>query len=292
MTTVRVLSDREEDYVALLEAAGIEVAPDASVVLADPGRLTAADLKGVTWVQSTWAGVDAIDWTSVPPATVVTGLPGVFGAQMAEFVFAYLLGHAQRVPRRFATRTWDETTPSLLRGSTLGILGAGSIGGAIAEAGAVFGMEVVGCRRSGAPDPRYSRMHPISEVAEFAAGLDHLVAVLPATPETEGLIDRSLLDLLAAGAVFVNVGRGSTAVTDDVIDAVADGRIALAVLDVTDPEPLADDHRAWSEPRVVVTGHTAAHSRPVDIVEFFGENLGRFVRGEPLVGIIGRERGY
>lgn len=290
MTTVQVRSSRADEYTALLTGAGVRVGPDGAVMLADPTEMNGLD--GVRWVQSTWAGVDAVDWSVVPAGTVITSLPGVFGPQMAEFVFAYLLAHVQHVPWRYSNRTWDERLPETLAGSTLGILGAGSIGGAIAETAAGFGMRVVGCRRSGAADPRYERMYPMSEIDDFATGLDHLVAVLPATAETRGLVDRELLGRLRPGAVFVNVGRGATAVTDDVVEAVVDGRLALAVLDVTDPEPLPGGHPAWSVPGVVVTGHTAAHSRPDDIVGFFLENLARYEAGEALHGVVDPGRGY
>ncbi|MEX2279688.1 MAG: D-2-hydroxyacid dehydrogenase [Acidimicrobiia bacterium] len=293
MTLVAVASRRGDEYTRLLEGYGCEVVESgAEVVLADPHLVSSLDLSGVRWIQSTWAGVDAIDWSQVPESATVTGLPGVFGRQIAEFVFAYLLGRCQRVPERFATRSWDETLPRVIAGSSLGVLGAGSIGTAIARVGRAFGMKVVGCRRSAAADPMFDRMHSIDDIGSFAKGLDHLVAVLPATDETRALIDRRLFGILNRGASFVNVGRGSTVVMSDVIDAARSGQLGLAVLDVTDPEPLPPDHPAWSVPNVVVTGHTAAHSRPEDIVRFFVENLARFASEKPLVGVVDRTKGY
>lgn len=293
MTAVQVVSDRHEVYVPLLTALGVDIVEHgAEILLADPGLLAGCDLGGVRWVQSTWAGVDAIDWTRVPEAVTLTTLPGVFGPQMAEFVFGHLLGWTQRVPQRHAARTWDETTPSLIAGSTIGILGAGSIGTALASVAHAFGMRVVGCRRSGDRDPVFDQMYPISEVDSFARGLNHLVVVLPATSETRHLVDSGLIDLLAPHATLVNVGRGSTVVTDAVVAAVESAQLGLAVLDVTDPEPLPDNHPAWSLPGIVITGHTAAHSRPEDIARFFEDNLARFVDGQPLVGVVDRSRGY
>lgn len=293
MTTVQVISDRYEDYVPLLAARGVEVVDrGAEVLLADPALLADIDLAGVRWVQSTWAGVDAVDWARVPATVTLTTLPGVFGPQMAEFVFGHLLGWTQRVPQRHATRTWDESTPSLIAGSTIGILGAGSIGTAIASVAHAFDMTVVGCRRTGDSDQAFDRMYPISEIESFARGLNHLVVVLPATTKTRHLVDADLLDLLAPRSSLINVGRGSTVVTDAVVAAVESGQLGLAVLDVTDPEPLPDDHPAWTIPGIVITGHTAAHSRPEDIARFFGDNLARFTRGQPLVGVVDRSRGY
>lgn len=293
MTAVRVVSDRYDDYVPLLAASGVEVVDrGAEILLADPALLADVDLAGVRWVQSTWAGVDAIDWTGVPETVTLTTLPGVFGPQMAEFVFGHLLGWTQRVPQRHATRTWDETTPSLIAGSTIGILGAGSIGTAIASVAHAFDMRVTGCRRSGDRDPAFDRMYTISEIDSFVRGLNHLVVVLPATSETRYVVDSDLIELLAPQASLINVGRGSTVVIDAVVAAVKSGQLGLAVLDVTDPEPLPDDHPAWTIPGIVITGHTAAHSRPEDIARFFGDNLARFTDGQQLVGVVDRSRGY
>lgn len=293
MSVVGVASGRDDEYSRLLENAGESVIlGSAEVVLADPDRIATLDLGEVRWVQSTWAGVDAVDWDSVPEEVVITTLPGVFGPQIAEFVFGHLLARTQRIPQRYATRHWDETVPEMLGGTTIGILGAGSIGASIAEVAVSLGMFVHGCRRSGNSDHRFDSMYEMYDVAGFASGLDHLVAVLPATDETRGLIDADLLRRLAPGASFINVGRGSTAVTDDIVACVRDGAIGLAVLDVTDPEPLPPTHAAWDTPGVVITGHTAAHSRPLDIVEFFVANLARFRAGRPLRGVVDRERGY
>lgn len=293
MTAVRVASVRAAEYDALLRAAGVPVASTtADVLLADPQFITAENLDGVKWVQCTWAGVEEADWDEVPSSVPVTNLPGVFGPQIAEFVFGYLLARTQRIPERFATRMWDETLPSVLWDSTIGVMGAGSIGMSIARIAREFGMNVIGCRRSGERHPLFDRMFAVSEREAFAADLDHMVAVLPATAETRGLIDGALLDRLARGATFINVGRGSTAVTDDIVAATSSGQIGLAVLDVTEPEPLDRDHPAWKTPNLVVTGHTAAHSRPADVVQFFVDNLRRFSQGADLVGVVDRAKGY
>ena len=285
-------SRRRDEYITLLEGAGVGIVESGEVLLADPVLVNELEFRSIRWIQSTWAGVDAIDWSRVPSEVVITTLPGVFGPQITEFVFAHLLGRTQRVPARHASRSWDETPPGTLRGSTLGILGAGSIGSAIAETAQRFGMTVRGCRRSGAQANHYDRMHAMSDVDEFAAGLDHLVVVLPSTPETHHLVDASVLGQLCHGATLINVGRGSTVDTEAVVDFTRSGRLGLAVLDVTDPEPLPADHPAWSEPNIVITGHTAAISLPQDVVQFFLANLARFEAGEPLTGLVDRTKGY
>ena len=293
MTSVRVASIRAAEYVELLGAADVQVARGAAdVLLADPRFITRENTEGVRWVQSTWAGVEQADWEAISPSVPLTNLPGVFGPQIAEFVFGYLLARSQRIPQRFSTRAWDVTLPAVLAGTTVGVMGAGSIGETIARVAKGFRMRVLGCRLSGEPHPSFDEMFAVAERTAFATGLDHLVAVLPATAETQGLIDEDLLDRIAFGGTFINVGRGATAVTDDVVAAAQRGRLGLAVLDVTDPEPLPAEHPAWRTPNVVVTGHTAAHSRPVDVVRFFIDNLRRFERGDGLVGVVDRVKGY
>ena len=299
MTELAVFSSSHARYREELQRRGIPVAVSGTdpvgstlppVVLADPNLIARCDLAPVEWIQSTWAGVDSVDWRMVPEKTVVTGLPGVFGRQMREFVFAHLLAGTQRTDR--PRTTWDPTPPGSLAETRLGLLGAGSIAGDIADVGRAFGMVAIGCSRLGKADARYDEMWSVSEVARFAEGLDHLVAVLPATDATRHLIDRDLLGRLTRGATFINVGRGSTAITDDIVDLVEEGHLSRAVLDVTDPEPLGDDHRAWRVPNVVITGHTAALSRPSDVVDRLIENLGHFEAGRPLIGVVDRIKGY
>lgn len=299
MTAIAVLSSIHGGYRDELERRGLRVvaagddpestAP-AEVVLADPNLISVSDLTGVRWVQSTWAGVDAVDWRSVPPDLVVTGLPGVFGRQMREFVFAHLLATAQRTDSR--PTSWDPTPPGSLAGTRLGLLGAGSIAGAIAETAQAFEMEVTGCSRSGRPDSRYAKVWPVELIEDFVRDLDHLVAVLPATAATRHLVDGRLLEHLPPGATFMNVGRGSTVVTDAVVEAAASGHLSKVVLDVTAPEPLPPDHRAWTIGNIHITGHTAAISRPEDVVGRFVDNLARYRSGESLIGVIDRSLGY
>lgn len=299
MPEVVVLEEDHDVFVGLLVAAGIDAVgtddpaavPAAEVLLASP-RLAAQvmDRTAARWVQSTWAGVDALVAAGVPDGVVVTGLKGVFGTQMREYVLAHLLGHTQRVARREADRSWDETAPTVLAGSTVGIMGTGSIGSAVAVALDRLDITVRGFSRSGAPAVGFASV--TNDTVAFADGLDHLVAILPSTPATSNLVSASILERLRPGAVFINAGRGSTVDTGAVVAALASRRLALAVLDVLPIEPLPDGDPLWDVPGLVITSHTAAWSRPEDVVGVFLENLGRWRRGEPLAGVIEPVRGY
>ena len=174
----------------------------------------------------------------------------------------------------------------------MGILGTGSIGSAIAAAASGMGIQVVGLSRSGRDHPAFHRVYPAAERLAFAEGLDHLVAVLPATPATSGFVDAGLLARLTPGATFINVGRGSTVDLEAVIAALNARRLSLAVLDVLEEEPLPDGDPLWLVPGLVITSHTAATSVPSDIVRLFAANLERFRTGGSLRGAVDPDAGY
>ena len=264
------------------------------VLLASPSgaAAVAGDLPDLRWIQSTWAGVEALVEAGLPAGVVLTGVRGVFETPMREFVFGHLLAHRQRVVDRTLARTWEATPPSVLAGEALGILGTGSIGGAIAGTGRHFGMPVRGCSRTGRPVDPFEAVWPVTDRLAFAEGLDHLVAALPSTGGTHHLVDGAMLARLARGATFVNVGRGSTADVDAVVAALDSGQLSLAVLDVLPIEPLDDGDPLWDVPGLVITCHTAAWSRPSDIAAVFLENHARYLAGEPLRAVIDPRHGY
>ncbi len=226
---------------------------------------------------------------------VVTRAEGIFGPQMREYVLGHLLAGAgahERFRLAQERHAWEPDPPGLLAGLTLGVLGTGSIGSAIAGAARALGMRVVGCSRRGRPAPSFDEVHPVGSRAAFAAAADHLVVVLPATPETRRLVDASLLPALTPGAVLVNVGRGSTVDTVAVVEALRTGALSRAVLDVFEHEPLPPGDPLWSEPGVVITPHVAAVTRPGEIAALFADNLARLRAGAGLRGEVDPAAGY
>lgn len=301
MAEVLIVAENADVLGGLIGAEAFEeagaVPPDArqaEVLLADPpaAAAIAPAMPRLRWIQSTWAGVDALLRTGVPPGVVLTAMKDVFGPQMREFVFGHLLAFTQGVVRRTLSTTWDQRPPPLLAGSRLGILATGSIGSALAAAGRHFGMEVVGCSRSGVIVDGFSAVYSTAEIDEFATDLDHLVAVLPATASTKNLVGADVIDQMRLGGCLVNVGRGDTVVVEAVVEALRSGRLAHAVLDVLPNEPLPDGDPLWHEPNLVLTSHTAAWSRPEDVAAFFLANLERHRHGQPLVGVVDLARGY
>lgn len=308
---ILILSDEADAYrrqLAELAAGGVEIAAfrdpgeaasayaGQAVALGEPGPLAAAlpSMPGVRWVQSTWAGVAPL-LDAARAGLPVTGVKGVFGAQMAEFCLGYMLARELDIferRERQRAREWYAVDTGRLAGKTLGVMGTGSIGAHIAASAAALGMRVVGFSRGGAPREPFEQVYPGTRLHEFLGGLDYLVAALPDTPDTDGLLDAAALAALPAQCWFINVGRGTLVDEPALAVALRDGRLAGAVLDVFRQEPLPPEHPFWDTPNLLLTAHIAAKSYPEDIARIFLDNYARFVAGDPLRYRVDPERGY
>ena len=315
MHRLLILSKHADAYRRLVEAAALPdlviVEGDVScdIVFGEPSLVAPAlpRLAGVRWVQSTWAGVEPLLDPALRHDYVLTNARGVFGGLMSEYVVGYMLAHERRMFEKHASqreRRWDPAPPGTLRGKTLGLLGVGSIGAAIAATAKHFGMRVKGYTRASeasADVDEYfhggDRGHP-GTVAPgnarlaFARDLDYLVSVMPNTPSTRHLVDAALLAALPPRAVVINPGRGSSVDESALAEALRTGRIAAAVLDVFEREPLPPDHVFWTLPGVIITSHTAALSVPADIAPIFIDNYRRLLAGAPLRYRVNFDEGY
>jgi phosphoglycerate dehydrogenase-like enzyme len=315
MHRLLILSRHARDYHRLVDAARL---PDLEVTsTTDPGDVTsrAAEfdlafgepsllkhvlpaMGALRWTQATWAGVEPLLDPSLRRDYILTNARGVFGGLMSEYVFAYLLAHERRILEKHASQAegrWDPKPPGTLRGKQLGLLGVGTIGAALASTAKHFGMTVKGYTRASeesADVDRYFHGSMDGQREAFASELDYLVSIMPATNETRHLVDAGLLRALPARAVFVNPGRGGVVDEDALAAALQEGRLAGAVLDVFQSEPLPPDHVFWRTPNLVITSHTAALSFPKDIAPLFIENYQRLLRGEPLKYRVNFELGY
>jgi phosphoglycerate dehydrogenase-like enzyme len=252
-------------------------------------------LANLRWVQSTWAGVEPLLDPALRRDYVLTNARGVFGGLMSEYVFGYLIARERLIFEKHAAQQagrWDPTPPGTLRGKLFGLLGVGSIGAALARTAKHFGMRVKGYTRSSEGCPDIDAYFHGDELVAFAADLDYLVCVMPNTPATRYLVDARLLSALPPRAVFVNPGRGMAVDEAALADALAAGRLAGAVLDVFQQEPLPADHIFWRTPNVLITSHTAALSVPADIAPVFIDNYRRWSAGEPLKYQVDFARGY
>jgi len=312
MHTVLILSRHARDYHRLVDAAHL---PDLGITsTADPADAAshAADvdlafgepsllrqvlpvMTALRWAQATWAGVEPLLDPSLRRDYILTNARGVFGGLMSEYVFAYLLAHERRLLERYSSQRdgrWDATHPGTLRGKLIGLLGVGTIGAALARTAKHFGMRVKGYTRESEGCPDVDAYYHGNQLAPFAANLDYLVSVMPATSSTHHIIDADFLRALPPRAVFINPGRGGVVDEQALAAALQKGRLAGAVLDVFQQEPLPRDHVFWRTPNLLITSHTAALSVPEDIAPVFIDNYRRLLRGEPLQHRVDFERGY
>jgi phosphoglycerate dehydrogenase-like enzyme len=182
-----------------------------------------------------------------------------------------------------------------LDGHTMLVVGLGGIGTMIAERANAFGMHVIATRNSGHEGPSFVDYVGVAdELPKLIGQADIVVNVTPLTPETMGLFNAAMFERMKPGAYFINVGRGKSVVTDDLLAALKSGRIAGAGLDVVDPEPLPNDHPLWHALNVVITPHVAGDSElKLDRAWLvMRENLRRYVAGDRLFSVVDVKRGY
>ena len=252
------------------------------------------DLPLVDWVQSTWAGVTpliALDRRDY----VLTAIKGVFGPQMSEYVFGFLLAHELKVLQRMEEQrehNWFEEYSGMLHGKRIGMMGTGTIARHIAETAGCFGMTATGLSRSGKPTPGFKQVMQTGEIYNFLEEIDYLVAVLPDTADTDKLLNAVSLAKLPEHAYFINVGRGNVVDEDALIDALKNGRMAGAALDVFHEEPISQDSPLWDTPNLSITGHIAAASYPAIIVPVFVDNYRRYRNGQSLECVVDFDVGY
>lgn len=275
-----------------------------------------ADIPAVEWIQLHSAGVD--HWLGAPileQDVVITTASGIHQTPIAEFVFAQILALRYRIPRmlryqaehRWPDSRWEAFAVPELRGDTLGIVGYGSIGQEVARLGAAFGMEVVATRRDPetgseeaqwrvAPDWDDSGVEvlPAAALHDLLARSDFVVLALPLTDETRHMLDAKALRAMQPTAYLLNIARGGVVDEDALADALREGVIAGAGLDVFETEPLPADSPLWNLENVIVSPHVSGFTPRYDVraTDLFAENLRRYVGGEPLFNRFDPQRGY
>ena len=292
--TDELMSLASPQYQSLVFApeAGIETT-EVEVMVGAPPDLVALIPRcpKLRWVQSTWAGIDAIAHFA-SEALQITPLKGVFGPAMTEYVMGWLLAIERNVIGRASHTHWTPSLEPRILGKRMGIMGTGGIGRAIALAARPFGVEVVGLNSDGHAVDGFTVCYGSADRLAFAEGLDYLVSVLPQTSQTDNLIDHEVLMRLNPGAIVINVGRGNAVVEADLIAALNAGHLKAAVLDVFREEPLPPNDPFWSTPGVYITSHTAGPTPDEAVAEVFKRNLKRYIAGEPLADAVRAGRGY
>lgn len=258
------------------------------------------------WVQVYSSGVErCVQATGMKDGKhVLTNGQRIASPALGEHAIAMLLTLARGIDRFHVNQVDGEWKRNVglenedffeLGGRTLLVVGLGGIGTQVAKKAHGLGMRVIATRGSRREGPDYVDYVGLAdEVNELAAAADVVVNTVPLTDRTRGMFDAAFFEAMKPTAYYISVGRGATTVTDDLVDALRNGKIAGAGLDVTDPEPLPEGHPLWNMPRVVITPHTGGRSdRSRDrLYELVKENLHRYVAGDALYSVVDVEKGY
>ncbi|MGE3619175.1 MAG: D-2-hydroxyacid dehydrogenase [Acidimicrobiia bacterium] len=255
-----------------------------------------ARMPRLRWVQGIAAGYDHLVAGLVDrPEVVLTSGVGIHGPQISEIVALHMIGlkrHVKRIVRNQDAHRWELIVGEILDGLTMGVVGLGPVGARVARVGKAFGMHTRGLARSTRYASEVDHFHPPSELHEMAAEVDFLVLTLPLTPETDKLVDRSVLAAMKPTACLVNVARGGVVDEEALIEALRDGTIAGAGLDVFTQEPLPADSPLWDMDNVVITTHFAGfHTRYAEqVLTIIEPNVRHYLAGEldRLVNVVAR----
>jgi len=315
MTLLIACSSRAEQFAAEVR----ELDPDLEIRIA-PNIGNAQDIRyALVWqpppgllhtlpalqlIVSVGAGVDSLlDDQTLPVVPLVRFVDADLTARMAEYVALHVLFHHRRMSEfreLRLRRVWKYLPEPAARDIRVGIMGLGVLGSAAARALQPFGYQLRGWSRMAKTIEGMTCFAGNHQLDAFLAETDILAAILPLTPQTRGLLNRSLFakisqrgrSPLLPGPVLINAGRGGLQVDADIIAALSAGELYAASLDVFETEPLAPNSPLWSHPRVVVTPHNAAESSPSAIARYAVRQIRSLRQGGRLENVVHRARGY
>ncbi len=243
------------------------------------------------WVQGMGAGVSQLASAGLADAGIrLTTAAGVNAVSISEFVLARLLQMWKRLPvvdARSAQHRWDPEYGREVQGLTVGVAGLGAIGRQVARRARSFGLQVIAQRRTARPgdtDPDVDELLGPRQVMELAGRSDAIVAALPETADTVGVFDAAFFAAMPAGALFVNVGRGSAVDEAALSAALRSGHLAGAAIDVVRDEPLPSESALWDVPNLLISSHSATSPERFwsNLHELLRDNVRRYLAGEPL----------
>ena len=278
--------------------------PEIDIVFGEPAPDTLQAMKGLRWVQMTWAGANK--YTSpgaFPQDKTLTGASGAFGGVISEHILSGVLclyKNLRRYRDQLQQGQWQLLTgDDTLEGKRALILGTGNIGSETAKKLKAFGAYTVGICRTGRKKPDcFDLCYTADYLDEQLPQADLVIVSLPGTQATKGMLSAERICKMKSGAVLVNVGRGFVVDTQALTDALTQGRLRGAVLDVTDPEPLPAEHPLRFMEQVILTPHVSGISWGENaitrekIIRIFMENLQADAAGLPLYNQINLQQGY
>jgi glyoxylate/hydroxypyruvate reductase A len=253
-------------------------------------------LPGLQVIFSTGAGVEQFSLDRIPPSVEIVRMldPAILEGMVEYAVFATLALHrdilAYQDDRK--ARRWAPIRVRPAAQRQVGVMGLGHLGARVLRALKPFGFPLYGWSRSPRSLDGVACFSGSQTLTAFLGCCDILICLLPLTPSTRGILGKAAFDALPPGAGLVNVGRGGHLREDELLDALGDGRIGGAVLDVLADEPPSPNHPFWDHPRILITPHIAGMTSPASAAAALVDNIHRHQAGEPMIGRIRRDLGY
>jgi len=254
----------------------------------------------IQWIQMYSAGVDFLPLKLFSDKEItLTSAKGIHANGITESIFAMLLSYYRGIihsTKRQLEKDWDKDIELKEAGQkAIVIVGTGNIGKQTAKVAKTFDMETIGVNRSGNKVEYIDKLYTQEQLATAVSKGDVVVNILPSTDETNQIFNSDIFHHFKKDAVFINVGRGSTVATDDLIQALDTERISFAALDVFEKEPLPENHKLWNRNDVLITPHFAGYLDDYEksVFELFKKNLQAYVKGTSLpINVIDYEKGY
>ncbi len=266
------------------------------------GHIGESELPAATllrWVQQPHAGVEGFMYPAFKASDIIlSNCRGLYGTQIAEHAFALLLSLTRQIPVQLEfmkSQHWERVPCVELAGMTMGILGLGGIGRAIAERAKAFELTVIAADAEPMEKPKaVTHLTRLDGLMDFMARSHVLMVCCPSTPETHKLLVHGQFNQMPDASYVINVSRGKVIDEDALVAALRSGKLAGAGLDVTYTEPCPPESPLWTEPNVILTSHSAGSSQHIRrrAMQLFIDNLHRYVEGKPLVNVVDKQKGY
>lgn len=303
MVQFRANFPQVEFIIATKPEEALAAAAEAEVAFGPVSTEVFLAAKKLRWVQSMGAGVEWLARVQpiIDSDVIVTNTRGAHASTIAEHAFGMLISLARQFRQLDAAqraKTWlrNTTPPQVgLSGMTLGVIGLGNIGRAIAKRGAAFDMQVIAVDANEVPQPEYvAELGRLNALPDLLRRADVVMVAVPITPETRGMLGAAHLAVMKTGAYLIVISRGGIVDQDALIEALKTNRLAGAGLDVCVPEPLPPTSPLWDTPNLILTPHCSGFSTQTTqgVIKTCWDNLARYLAGQPLENIVDKRRGY